>query len=290
VPEVRTGPPLTIGALLEQAAMALEGCVTAPPRREARSLWAAVAGVTAGSVWLHAEEQPSEGLAHHFLEAVQRRRNGMPFAYAAQRCGFRSLDLLIDQRALIPRPETEGIVDLVLSHRRDGVAADVGTGCGCIALSLAVEGRFDRVLAIERSRAAATLARENVQRVQPATPVVVVQGDFVEPLAGERCSVIVANPPYLSEAEYADLDDSVRAHEPHTALISGRDGLDATRALLAGARALLAPHGVLVLEIDERRSEQVRALASDMGWARTTIHEDLFGRPRFAVVLPVEHG
>jgi release factor glutamine methyltransferase len=130
------------------------------------------------------------------------------------------------------------------------------------------------------------LARENVAEAQPPTPVVVIEGEWLEPLAGERCSVIVANPPYLSESEYLELDSSVQSCEPRAALVSGADGLDATRVLLHQAGALLAPGGALVLEIDERRHEAVRSLAAQAGWARTLIHDDLFGRPRYAVFMP----
>jgi release factor glutamine methyltransferase len=170
------------------------------------------------------------------------------------------------------------------------VAADIGTGSGCIALSLAVEGTFDRVIAVERSPAAAALARENVARVQPRTPVEIREGDLLAPLggAGERYRVIVANPPYLTEAEYERLDPSVSQFEPREALVSGPDGLAATRALLAGAAALLEPEGLLALEIDERRTEAVCAMAREYEWARIALHNDLFGQPRYALAFPRE--
>src|SRR5206468_3309444 len=124
-------------------------------------LWAAVAGAGTkpGDVWLQRDREPGAKLLEQFWHAVEQRSSGVPFAYAVGRVGFRTLDLRIDPRALIPRPETEGLVDLVLRETgmRDagcgmrGVVADVGTGCGCIALSLAVEGHFDRVIAVERS-------------------------------------------------------------------------------------------------------------------------------------------
>jgi release factor glutamine methyltransferase len=153
---------------------------------------------------------------------------------------------------------------------------------------LAVEGNFERVIAVDRSSDAAALARENVELVRPAVPVEVREGDLLEPLGAERCCAIVANPPYLTSEEYAALDSSVRSFEPREALVSGADGLDATRALLAGAGALLFPGGLLALEIDERRPEAVRALARAAGWARVTIHEDLFGRPRYALLFSRE--
>ena len=285
----------SIAQQLALAAGRLEALGVRNGQREATSLWAAVAGVARGEVWLRRDDAPAEAVATRFWEAVQRRSSGIPFAYAVGRVAFRRLELRLDARALIPRPETEGLVDLVLQVTRDGgrgtggVAADIGTGCGCIALSLAVEGDFDRVVAVERSPEAALLARENVALVRPATPVELRVGDLLGPLAGERFRAIVANPPYLTTAEYAALDPAVRVFEPREALESGADGLDATRALLARAGTLLETGGVLALEIDERRADQVRALAREYGWSRTLVHEDLCGRPRYALAFAGEH-
>ncbi len=282
----------SIAAELDEAVDRLERAGLANPRREATSLWAAVAGgaVKPGDVWLRREREPEPEVTRRFWEAVVRRSSGIPFAYAAGRTSFRTLDLKLDPRALIPRPETEGLVELVLSHFRAtgnvegatwGVVADVGTGCGCIALSLAVEGDFDRVIAVERSRAAAALARENVALVRPPVPVEVREGDLLAPLAGGRLRAVVSNPPYLTEAEYAGLDPAVRLFEPREAVVGGADGLAATRALLARGRALLEPGGVIAVEIDERRADATRALAREYGWSGAAVHEDLFGRPRF---------
>ena len=227
-------------------------------------------------------------MVERFRDALAQVERGVPFPYAVGRAAFRSLDLLSDPRALIPRPETEGLVDLVLALQGapGGLAADVGTGSGCIALSLAVEGNFDRVIAVERSPHAAALARENVALVRPRTPVEIREGDLLAPLSGLRYRAIVANPPYLTEDEYAELAPSVREFEPREALVSGPDGLAASRALLEGAAALLEPGGVLALEIDERRSDAIRALAHQFGWARIDVHDDLFGRPRYALAFP----
>jgi len=215
---------------------------------------------------------------------------GVPFAYAVGRVGFRTLDLAIDRRALIPRPETEGLVELVLARCATGLVADIGTGCGCIALALAVEGQFGTVVGVERSADAAALARENVERLGPKTPVEIREGNLLAPLwdKGERFRVIVANPPYLTAAEYDALDPAVRDHEPRAALVSGVDGLDATRALFAGAAPLLEPGGLLALEIDERRGDAVRQLGRDAGWD-VEIHADVFGCPRYALAT-LGHG
>ena len=264
---------------------------------EATALWAAAQGVKPAEVWLLRESEPAPDVAKRFWQAVEQRKRGVPFAYTVGRTGFRTLDLAIDPRALIPRPETEGLVDLVLKHgSRElgagtaGLVADIGTGCGCIALALAVEGNFEKVVGVERSAAAAALARENVERVAPKTPVEIREGNLLAPLVdkGERGAgayrVIVANPPYLTESEFAQLDASVRAFEPREALVSGASGLDATRGIFAGAGALLERGGLLALEIDERRSDAVRDLGRDYGW-NVAIHKDVFGCLRYALSI-----
>ena len=297
MPERAAAPP-SVGAVVDAAAERLARAGIAAPRREARALWAAVAGdgMKRGEVWLARDRAAEPDRVRPFQEALERRVSGMPFAYAVGRVGFRSLELELDQRALIPRPETEGLVDLVLRWARErpptspraraGVVADIGTGCGCVALALAVEGPFAYVIAVERSGPAAALARTNVARIAPPVPVDVREGDLLAPLMAERCRAIVANPPYLTEAEYHTVDASVRRFEPRDALVSGADGLEATRALLAGARALLEPDGLLALELDERRAERVRALARAFRWSRARVCEDLCGRPRYLLAHP----
>ena len=256
--------------------------------KEAAALWAAVSGMNPAEVWLKREAEPAPDVVQRFWKAVEQRQQGMPFAYIVGRVGFRTLELAIDPRALIPRPETEALVELVLRHGQRGLAADIGTGSGCIALALAVEGDFDRVVAVERSAAAAALARENIERIAPQTPVEIREGNLLTPLVdkGERGTyrVIVANPPYLTDAEFAELDASVREFEPREALVSGGSGLDATRGIFAGAGLLLERGGLLALEIDERRSEAVRALGKDYGWD-VTIQNDVFGCPRYALSI-----
>ncbi|HWZ28723.1 MAG TPA: peptide chain release factor N(5)-glutamine methyltransferase [Gemmatimonadales bacterium] len=292
MPEAR--PTGSVGEALGKATERLQQAGVLNPKREATALWAAVAGSTPGDVWLTRAGAADAAAFDRFWTAVGRRAGGAPFPYAVERAAFRHLDLLVDARALIPRPETEGLVGLVLEWAGNraasprGLAADVGTGTGCIALALAAEGDFAGVVATERSPQAAALARENVARVAPRVPVDVREGDLLSPLAGARYRVIVSNPPYLTEGEYDALEPSVRAFEPREALVSGADGLDATRALLAGAAPLLERGGLLAFEIDERRGALVRSLAHESGWRRIGIHDDLFGRPRFALAFPGE--
>jgi len=179
--------PESIADTLAVAAERLTRSGVPNAQREATALWAAVLDVKPGDVWLQRAAAPPAPAAAHFWGALERRSTGVPFPYAVGRAGFRSLELRCDARALIPRPETEGLVDLVLAWAgmRDagngmrGIAADVGTGCGCIALSLAAEGTFDRVIAVERSPEAAALARVNVALVRPRTPVEIREGDWL---------------------------------------------------------------------------------------------------------------
>ena len=287
-------PDAVLGTVLDAAVESLARADVREPRREAASLWGACTGVSPGEAWLQRDRPAGPAARERFWRAVRRRVDGEPFAYAVGVMPFRAVSLTLDRRALIPRPETEGLVELVLKEMRDGgrgmggIVADIGTGSGCIAISLAVEGAFDRVIATDISPEAVALAKENVARVQPRTPVEVRIGDLVEPLAGERCRVIVANLPYLTEAEWDALDPGVRDYEPKGALASGPDGLQATRALLDAAQVVLEPGGLLALEIDERRTEAVRSLALTAGWGRIDIHQDLFGRARYALAWASE--
>lgn len=282
-------PEALLGTELDAAAEQLAGAGVCEPRREAAAIWGVCTGLTFGEAWLRRDHPASPDIRERFREAVQRRSGGEPFAYATGIVTFRTLTLTLDRRALIPRPETEGLVELVLQRTKDGgsgtggVVADIGTGSGCIALSLAAEGCFDRIIGTDISEVAAALARENLALVRPRTPVDIRVGDLLEALREERCRAIVSNPPYLTDREWVELDPSVREFEPRVALTSGPDGLAATRILLQTAGRALMPGGLLALEIDERRADAVRALALTAGWPRIDIHQDLFGRARYAL-------
>ena len=286
-------PEALLAMELDAAAATLARVGVSEPRREAAALWGACTDISAGEAWLRRDRPAPPDSLGRFRGAVQRRAGGEPFAYAVGQVTFRTVSLALDRRALIPRPETEGLVGHVLQwaeqrERGRGIVADIGTGSGCIALALAVEGRFERVIAVDSSVAAAALAVENVKRVRPRVPVEVRVGNLLEPLGGERCRAIVANPPYLTDLEWEELDPAVRDFEPRDALASGPDGLSATRELLHHAGRALEPGGLLALEVDERRAEAVQALALTAGWPRLDIHRDLFGRPRYALACSSE--
>lgn len=270
---------LTLQALWESAGAVLAAAGVAEPRREAIRLWSDLEQTPTARAMLARAESVAAPKAERFLAAVGRRAAGEPIAYVTGWSGFRHLELACDRRALIPRPETEELVGRALALVRHGVAADVGTGTGAIALSLATEGAYDRVIGTDLSTEALALAAENGSRV--GARIEWRQGDLLAPLAGEMVDLLVSNPPYLTAAELAALDPAVAAWEPHLALVSGEDGLDAVRGLLDGGRSVVRSGGWLALELDCHRAPLVASLAESLGWREVSIHQDLFGRDRF---------
>jgi len=263
----------------------------AAPAREADELYAALVQGPVSAAWQAREERIPAARLAALREAVRRRAAGWPQAYATGWAAFRGHWLEVDRRVLIPRPETEGLVELVMewvracagapAPRHAGTAVDVGTGSGAIALALALEGPFDRVWAIERSPDALAVARGNVRRLGVAGRVRAVQGDLLEPLAGRQVDVVVSNPPYIATAELAELDASVRDFEPVPALDGGADGLGPTRRLAEAARRTLAPGGLIALEVDSRRATETAVAVEAAGFPAVAIAYDLFHRPRY---------
>ncbi len=278
---MRSEGPVAIGGLIEAAAARLRAAGVTKPRREAHRLWAWVSRTSPGEAYLARERSTGEELAQEFERTVARRVAGEPLAYVLGSAGFRHLTLRSDRRALIPRPETEGLIDLALQRVRTGRAIDLGTGSGCIALALAQEGRFGEVVAVDSSPEALALAGENAALT--GLRIRLVESDLGAALRGERFDLLVANPPYLTDREYDGLDPSVKAWEPRAALASGADGLEITRRILDEGRALVAPEGWLGMELDSTRSEAAAGLARTLGWREIAVHDDLFGRPRYLV-------
>ena len=265
-------------ALLAEATAELAAAGVTEPRREALRLWTELRS-NAAEVMLDGEMEAEPELAAALRDAVRRRAAGEPLSHVAGRTGFRTLILRTDRRALIPRPETEGLVDLLLGRIRTGRVLDVGTGTGCLALSLAAEGDFELVTAVDASAEALSLAREN--RDALGLPVALIRGDLCGPLVEHSMDAVISNPPYLTEREYAELDPSVKAWEPAEALMSGPDGLHATVRLLRETREVLRPGGWLAVEVDCARAGEAAARAESLGWMDVAIHADLFGRERY---------
>lgn len=237
-----------------------------------------------------ADETPGEPALERFDAMVARRAAGEPLQYVMGHWPFRSLELLVDDRALIPRPETEHVAEVALAELDTlgvdaPVVVDLGTGTGALALSIAVERPATRVVGVDASPAALELAMENRDRVGLGVKrVALAEGSWFAKLPeGLRHTIdlIVTNPPYVATGD--ELDDAVRAWEPTAALFAGADGLDDLRVIISQSPAWLEPHGVLVAEIGATQADDVIALARDAGFAHAEVRPDLAGRDRVLV-------
>ena len=265
-------------------------------RQEARWLVQQAAGRT-GAEWLADLDQPAPERCLAFVDGMVRRREaGEPLQYVLGSWGFRRLDLAIDRRVLIPRPETEQVVEhaiteltrLRLTTGKPPRVVDLGTGSGAIALSIAVEVAGAEVWATDASAGAVAVAQANVAGTggMAATRVRVVKGQWYDALPPElagRVDLVVSNPPYLAEAELADLDPAVAAWEPAEALVAGPTGLEAIELVVAGAPRWLRHPGALVVELAPHQAEAALALASLAGFDRCVVRRDLSGRARTLV-------
>jgi release factor glutamine methyltransferase len=274
-----TEPEVTLDRLLNHAGARLKAAGLTEPRREAWRIWADLHGLSTYPGSIFSDDVVPRQDAEQFRQAIDRRARGEPLQYVTGVVGFRGLTLRADRRALIPRPETEGLVELVLARAPSGRVADVGTGTGCIALALAEEGRYDLVVAVDRSPEALSLAREN--RRSTGLGVELVLGELVEAFGLEAFHAVVSNPPYLTDLEYEALDASVKSWEPREALAAGPDGLAPTLAIIEDALRVIRPGGWLALEVDASRAGETARLAATAGWSDVTIHDDLFGRARY---------
>ena len=270
---------LSFRALIADGTEQLRNSRVDDPRRQAMRIWTELDQRTAAQSVLDDEHPVHPAEAVRFHDAISRRARGEPLPHITGRTGFRHLALASDARALIPRPETEGLVELLLERAPTGRVADIGTGSGCIALSLALEGSYHEVTAVDLSADALALARRN--RDLAAVRVSLVQADLCEPLGPDSVDALISNPPYLTADEYSSLDGSVRDWEPALALVSGGDGMAATLRLLEEGRRVVRPGGWLALEIDCSRAAATAGHASALGWSEVAVHIDLFGRERY---------
>jgi release factor glutamine methyltransferase len=278
---------MLLSELFDELAADLAGPGVPPARADARDLIAAM--LRKPKFWPTANQSldlvPATAAAIRTAGANMAR--GMPIQYAVGRAAFRDLDLHVDPRVLIPRPETEMLVELVLGLAgRGGTVADIGTGSGAIALALASEGTFDRVIATDLSGDALDVARGNLAAIAPEKQALIEfrAGNLLEPLAEEKFRAIVSNPPYISPAEQGDLPPGVRDWEPSFALFSDEDGMAAIRGIVRGAAVVLEPGGLLAVEVDSRRAGLARECAeTDLRFRDVEIRPDLTGRERFLV-------
>jgi release factor glutamine methyltransferase len=224
---------------------------------------------------------------HHWRLMVEKREAGEPLQYVLERWPFRQLELYVDRRVLIPRPETEVVVDAVLAEhaRVGGPVVDLGTGSGAIALSVVAERPGTEVWGVERSAGALAVARANCTGLgRRSRTVRLVEGSWFAALPDElrgEVGVVAANPPYVPDA--AELPDEVERWEPVEALRAGDDGLADIRVIVAEAVEWLAPGGALVVEHGDDQGPSTRALAASVGFTEIRTGTDLAGRERYLV-------
>ena len=268
--------PDTVETLLRQAA--------AIDRVDAEWLLAHVLGRPRSWLFAHSGDPVPTAAALRFASLSARRQAGEPVAYLTGTQGFWTLDLEVSPATLIPRPETELLVELALARIPPDAAAriaDLGTGTGAIALAIARERPRARVIATDASDAALAVARRNGLRNRVAN-VEFREGDWLAPLAGERFGLIASNPPYI-ERDDPHLAQGDLRFEPPAALASGADGLDAIRAIVGGAGRHLQPGCWLLLEHGWRQGAAVRALLDAAGFTEVASERDLEGRERVSL-------
>lgn len=255
--------------------------------QEARWILERATGLQPAELQLALDEPATVRPATFCHRMLERRLVGEPLQYVLGRWAFRKLELYVDQRVLIPRPETEVLAEVALEEcDRVGaeLAVDLGTGSGAIALTLAVDRPGTDVWATDVSAEALEVARSNLAGLgRAATRVHMTQGAWFEALPDElkgRCDVIVSNPPYVSPEEMAELPDDVRGWEPEVALLAADRGLADITTILAEAPGWLARPGAVLLEMAPHQTEEAHQLARDAGFTSVSVWPDLAGRDR----------
>jgi release factor glutamine methyltransferase len=298
------GPDLPEGAMswrmlaaeaqrrLEAAGVPDEGSAAV----DARRIVERASGFEGAEYVLGLDDAATERGVHHFDAMLERRLTGEPLQYVVGHWGFRTLDLMVDSRVLIPRPETEIVAGLALDEldRRRGqrtgtgrslLAVDLGTGSGAIGLALAAEREWVEVWLTDSSDAALDVARANLTGLgRPGTRVRIVGGDWFAALPVDllgTVDVVVSNPPYVAVDDV--LPPVVRDWEPHGALLAGPRGLDDLEVLVTESPRWLRPGGALVVELDPRQADTVADLARSSGFVDAEIRPDLTGRARAVV-------
>lgn len=272
-----------IGAVLQTAVSQLCGR-SDNPRLDAEVLLAHVIGKPRSHLHAWPEQDLPEPFHQRFLGLIARRLNGEPIAYLIGQREFWSLPLVVNRHTLIPRPETERLVELALDRipvDRAVHVADIGTGSGAIALAVATERPLCRLIATDISSQALEVAKHNAVRLNLGN-VEFRAGNGLEPLRGERVDVICSNPPYIAEGDPHLLQGDLPA-EPRTALVAGWTGLELIESIAQGARGLLREDGWLLFEHGYEQGPAVTSLLVSLGYRAVTTYRDQAGHPRVSV-------
>ena len=267
-----------LDSVLASAAARLSD-VSDSSRLDAEILLARIIDMPRSYLFAHPEDELDELSFERFCALLERRAGGEPMAYIMGTREFWSRDLIVNAATLVPRPETELLVDLALREiprKAEWRVLDLGTGSGAIAIALASERMLCRITATDVSAAALTVAQENARHLCLGN-VDFVLGNWTEPVRERRFNVIVSNPPYIR----AD-DTALRKlrHEPAAALVAGPDGLDAIRILASDCGAILEENGVLLVEHGAEQQTDVAAILRASGWSEIVGHNDYAGLPR----------
>lgn len=284
-------PGTTVGRALTSAKQRLEDANCDTPHLDAQVILAHVLEVERSWLFAHHEYELPAARAEAYAALIMRRMRHEPVAYLVGRKEFYGLEFVVDQRVLIPRPETELLVDAVLDTvdmrklARPKIA-DVGTGSGAIAIAVAANCVNARIYAIDLSTDALAVARENVERLDAHQQVILLAGDLLTPLP-EKVDVIVANLPYISSTAYPHLMPDVHDFEPQLALESGPHGLDAITRLLQRASDHLLPDGVILLEIGHDQGPAVEKLAHTLlpHAQSVRVRQDYHGHDRLVTII-----
>jgi release factor glutamine methyltransferase len=278
----------SIAEALKQASRVLDSAGVPEARREASSLLSFVLGKDRTFLISHAEDPVDDDSVDQLREFVERRAAGEPLQYITGVQDFYGREFRVTPDVLIPRPETELLVEAALAVTKadSPFLCDVGTGSGCIAVTLLCEIVGSRAVAVDKSLAALEIAKLNAQKQAVADRAVFVVSDCFDALdwLQPQFDLIVSNPPYVSEAALSGLQREVRDHEPLVALSPGSDGLSVIRRLLTEAPAYLKPNGHLLMEIGFDQGEAVRGLVDQAVWALLEVRPDLQCIPRIVVL------
>ncbi len=255
-------------------------------RRDAESLLLHLFGKSKAWLLAHVDDDFAGCSAIRYEVLLQRRLAGEPIQYITGQAEFYGLPFRVTRDVLIPRPETEHLIEKTLevaAQFEQPRIIDIGTGSGAIAITLAHKLPGAQVTTIDISESALAVARENAERNGVANGIRFLQGDLLAPVANEHFDIVVSNPPYVPITDLDTLAVEVRDHEPALALFAGDDGLDIYRRLIPAAHASLLPNGFIVLEIGCGLRPAIQALLADTGFTRIEFGADLQGIPRVAV-------